>query len=138
MRTQVTFDTADPHAQARFWAAVLDLEVEDHADFVDQLVAEGRIPPEDRVQVNGRSAFRTAAACHDPRGVEPRMYFQLVPEGKTAKNRVHLDIRVEPDQKPAEVARLTELGASLIETHDEQGPMTYVMRDPEGNEFCLQ
>jgi hypothetical protein len=137
MRTQVTFDTADPHAQAAFWAAVLGIEVEDHADFVDQLVAAGRMPAEERVVVNGRSAFRDVAACTDPTGTEPRLYFQKVPEGKTAKNRVHLDIHIEPDSKAAEVDRLTGLGAELIETHDDRGPLTYVMRDPEGNEFCV-
>ena len=60
-----------------------------------------------------------------------------MPEGKVAKNRVHLDIHVEPDLKAEEAARLTRLGAELIETHDDRGPLTYVMRDPEGNEFCL-
>jgi Glyoxalase-like domain len=137
MRTQVTFDAADPHALAAFWAGVLSLEVEDHAGFVDQLVADGRVPPEDRITVDGRSAFRDVTACRDPRGVEPRLFFQRVPEGKIAKNRMHLDIHVDPDRKPDEVARLTALGAELIATHDDRGPLTYVMRDPEGNEFCL-
>jgi catechol 2,3-dioxygenase-like lactoylglutathione lyase family enzyme len=137
MRTQVTFDAADPHAQAAFWAALLGLRVEDHSDFVDQLVADGRMPAEDRVTVAGRSAFRDVAACRDPDGVEPRLYFQLVPEGKMAKNRVHLDVHVEPERKQAEVDRLTGLGAELIATHDDRGPLTYVLRDPEGNEFCL-
>lgn len=137
MRTQVTFDVADPHAQAAFWASVLGIEVEDHSAFVDQLVADGRLPESDRIVIDGRSAFREVAACRDPNGVEPRLYFQLVPEGKSVKNRVHLDIHVEPDHKEAEVARLTSLGATLVETHDDRGPLTYVMRDPEGNEFCL-
>jgi Glyoxalase-like domain len=137
MRTQITFDSADPHALAAFWAEVLGSEVEDHADFVDQLVADGRMPDENRIIINGRSAFRDAAACRDRSGTEPRMYFQRVPEGKVAKNRVHLDIHVEPEHKADEVARLTRLGATLIGTHDDQGPMTYVLRDPEGNEFCL-
>lgn len=137
MRTQITFDCADPHAQAAFWAQVLGLEVNDASGLVDRLVADGRISAADRMMVNGRSAFRDATACNDPGGVEPRMYFQRVPEPKVAKNRVHLDIHVEPDRKPAEVERLTRLGAQLIETHSEQGPVTYVMRDPEGNEFCL-
>jgi hypothetical protein len=44
MRTQVTFDCADPHAQAAFWAAVFGSQVEDHSDLVDQLVAAGRLP----------------------------------------------------------------------------------------------
>ena len=91
----------------------------------------------DRIAVDGRSAFREAAACRDPAGVEPRPYFQLVPEGKVAKNRMHLGIHIEPGRKEAEVARVTELGAELVETHDDRGPLTYVMRDPEGNEFCL-
>jgi Glyoxalase-like domain len=137
MRTQVTFDAADPHGLAAFWADVLGTEVEDHSDFVDQLVADGRMPPADRITINGRSVFRDVAACRDPQGVEPRFFFQKVPEGKIAKNRVHLDIHVEPDRKAEEVARLTSLGAELIETHDDRGGLTYVMRDPEGNEFCV-
>jgi hypothetical protein len=137
MRTQVTFDCADPHAQAAFWAQVFSCAVEDHSALVDQLVDEGRMPAEDRIVEGGRSAFRDVAACSDPAGVEPRLYFQRVPEAKVAKNRVHLDIHVDPDHKEAEVERLTGLGAKVVETHSYQGPATYVMRDPEGNEFCL-
>ena len=65
MRTQVTFDAADPHALAAFWASVLSTEVEDHSGFVDQLVADGRMPAEDRITINGRSAHLCAAR---PRG----------------------------------------------------------------------
>lgn len=137
MRTQVTFDCADPHALAAFWAEVFGSVVEDHSALVDQLIADGRMSAEDRIVVNGRSAFREVAACHDPAGVEPRLFFQRVPEGKTAKNRVHLDIHVDADRKKAEVDRLAGLGAQLIATHSDRGPGTYVMRDPEGNEFCL-
>lgn len=137
MRTQVTFDCTDPHAQAYFWAQVLGVEVEDHSDLVDSLVADGRMPAEDRIVIGRRSAFRDVAACRDPSGVEPRLFFQLVPESKAAKNRVHLDIHVEPDRKLAEVARLEKLGARMIDTNSDRGPLTYVMRDPEGNEFCL-
>jgi Glyoxalase-like domain len=137
MRTQVTFDAADPHALAAFWASVLGTQVEDRSAFVDQLVAEGRMPADDRITISGRSAFRAVAACRDPRGVEPRFFFQKVPEAKLAKNRVHLDIDVEPDRKADEVARLRDLGAALVETRDDHGPLVYVMRDPEGNEFCI-
>jgi len=133
----VTFDCADPHAQAAFWAQVFGSTVEDHSALVDQLVAGGRLSPDERIEVDGRSAFRVVAACSDPSGTEPRLFFQQVPEGKVAKNRVHLDVHVDPAHKPAEVQRLIALGAQLIETHDDRGPMTYVMRDPEGNEFCL-
>jgi len=137
MRTQVTFDCADPHAQARFWAEVFGSTVEDHSVLVDRLVTEGRMPAEDRIVVDGRSAFRDVAACSDEKGAEPRLFFQRVPEGKVAKNRMHLDVHVDDDRKDAEVQRLTGLGARLIETHHDRGPLTYVMRDPEGNEFCL-
>ncbi len=137
MRTQVTFDAADPHRQAAFWAEVMGHEVEDHSALVDTLVDDGLLPAADRIGVSGRSAFRDVAACSDPAGVEPRLYFQRVPEGKSAKNRVHLDIHVEPDRKPAEVARLVGLGAEVIGVHSDRGPTTYVLRDPEGNEFCL-
>jgi hypothetical protein len=58
------------------------------------------------ITVAGRSAFRDVAACSDPAGVEPRLFFQPVPEGKTSKNRVHLDVRVEEDRKTAEAERL--------------------------------
>jgi hypothetical protein len=95
------------------------------------------MPAEDRIVIDGRSAFRDVTACRDPTGTEPRLFFQRVPEGKVAKNRVHLDIHVEPSRKGEEAARLTRLGAELIETNDDRGPLTYVMRDPEGNEFCL-
>lgn len=133
----MTFDCADPHAQAAFWAQVTGAVVEDHSTLVDQLVAAGRLTAEERIVVDGHSAFRDVAAISDPAGTEPRYFFQRVPEGKTAKNRVHVDIHVEPEDKPAEVERLTALGARLVETHRDRGPDTYVMRDPEGNEFCL-
>lgn len=99
MRTQVTFDAANPHSLAAFWANALGIEVEDHSDLVDQLVADGRMPAADRITLDGRSAFREVAACRDPQGVEPRFFFQKVPERKIAKNRVHIDLHVEPDRK---------------------------------------
>jgi Glyoxalase-like domain len=109
MRTQVTFDCADPHALAAFWAEVFGTHVEDHSELVDQLVAEGRLPAEDMITMAGRSAFRDMAACFDPTGVEPRLFFQRVPEGKTSKNRVHLDIHVDEKRKSAETDRLVAL-----------------------------
>jgi catechol 2,3-dioxygenase-like lactoylglutathione lyase family enzyme len=137
MRTQVTFDCADPHAQARFWAEVLGLAVEDHSGLVDHLVAAGQVSDEERITVDGRAAFRDVAACSDPSGTEPRLFFQRVPEPKSSKNRVHLDVHVEPEHKADEVDRLVRLGARLIATHSDRGPVTHVLRDPEGNEFCL-
>src|SRR5918995_6028119 len=114
MRTQVTFDCADPHAQAAFWAAVFGSQVEDHSELVDQLVAAGRLPAHDMITIAGRSAFRDVAACSDPTGVEPRLFFQRVPEGKTSKNRVHLDVHVDDNGKTAETKRLVGFGARVV------------------------
>jgi hypothetical protein len=86
-RTQVTFDCIDPHAQVVFWAQVFSSTVEDHSVLMDKLVAYGLMPAEDRVVIDGRSAFRDVAASSDPTGTEPRLFFQRAPEGKPALPR---------------------------------------------------
>jgi hypothetical protein len=134
---QVTFDAADPHALAEFWADVLDYEIEDHAEFVDSLVESGRLGAEGRIERNGRSAFADVAAARDPKGESPRLFFQRVPEPKTAKNRVHIDVRVPEERREAESQRLIGKGATLLWVTSDRGPTTYTMQDPEGNEFCL-
>jgi tartrate dehydratase beta subunit/fumarate hydratase class I family protein len=83
----------------------------------------------------------------DPEGVGPRLFFQKVPEDKVVKNRVHLDVRVGTGlvgeervaALEAECARLTELGASKVQLlrADDFNESCLVMRDVEGNEFCL-
>ena len=88
------------------------------------------------ITVAGRSAFRDVAACSAPAGVEPRLFFQRVPEGKTCKNRVHLDVHVDEDRKTAEAERLVALGAQVVDENTDRGPRT-IVQDPEGNEFCL-
>ena len=65
----------------------------------------------------------------------PMMMFLKVPEAKTAKNRVHLDLAVE--ERSAEVARLIELGATHVHDKDEWGITWTTLADPEGNEFCV-
>jgi catechol 2,3-dioxygenase-like lactoylglutathione lyase family enzyme len=133
---QVSMDCADPHAQCDFWAAALGYRL-DGSDpaFIRRMISEGFATDDDTFTIDGELRWKTAAACSDPGGVRPRLYFQLVPEGKVAKNRVHLDLRVT--DRAAEVDRLTALGARKL--HDgQQGPQTWVvMADPEGNEFCV-
>ena len=82
----------------------------------------------------------------DPDGSGPRLYFQPVPEGKTAKNRVHLDVQVGAGVRdPAtrrqliaeHVARLAEAGATRLREQDDVFGYSIVMQDPEGNEFCV-
>jgi len=83
----------------------------------------------------------------DPDGHGPRLFFQRVPEGKSAKNRVHLDVRAAPGLQgeermaalAAESERLVRLGAGVVKRFEPDGMSAgfIVMQDPEGNEFCL-
>lgn len=136
---QVTFDAADPAALAAFWAEVLGYRIQDPPpgfDSWDAALEAWGVPPERR---NDASAIV---------GSGPRIYFQRVPEGKTVKNRVHLDVRAAPgltgDERMAalelECSRLVAIGAVRLARHEPAPPMGFghiVMADPEGNEFCL-
>ncbi|WP_329404390.1 VOC family protein [Streptomyces melanogenes] len=134
---QVTFDCAEPERLARFWCEVLGYVVppppEGFATWEDFTCAQ---PPEQR-----DSWF----ACIDPSGVGPRLYFQRVPEGKAAKNRVHLDVRVGTGlvgeerraALEAECARLVPLGTVYVQTLYDGGDACIPMLDIEGNEFCI-
>ena len=87
---QVTFDCADPGAQALFWAEALGYVLQPPPpgfDSWDAALDAWGVPPEAR---NDRSALL------DPDGAGPRLFFQKVPEGKTAKDRQHLDVRAAP------------------------------------------
>jgi Glyoxalase-like domain len=138
---QVTFDAANTEQLARFWAAVLgyrEMPPPDGFDSWDSFADSVGIPSDER-----DSLF----AIVDPDGVRPRLLFQKVPEGKAAKNRVHLDVNVAvgitaADERKAAVAKKVEelrtLGASEEQTFDEPTGYWTVMRDPEGNEFCVQ
>jgi hypothetical protein len=135
-QVQIAIDCHDPHALNRFWAEVMDYEAEDHHDQIEELVAGGIASLDDTLLIDGRRAWATAAACCDPSGVGPRLLFQRVPEDKTVKNRVHLDVR-SGDERDALVARCLELGATKL-WDGQQGPHTWVtLSDPEGNEFCV-
>jgi hypothetical protein len=120
----VVVDCRHPASLARFWAAVLDgyrVAPYDDAE-LERLRANGINDPEDDPSVLVES---------DP-GVRPRLWFQLVPEPRRVKNRVHLDLRAS--DRVAEVARLVGLGASVIGEFDGWTTLT----DPEGNEFCVR
>ena len=142
---KIVIDCADPHRLAAFWAEALEYVVEDHSALVKQLRDANAVPEEAVTTVEGRLAWKDAAAVRDPAGpvnergigLGGRVLFQVVPEPKTVKNRVHLDLHVGPDRRDAVVARLTELGGSVL-WHGAEGPSTWVtMADPEGNEFCV-
>lgn len=134
---QITIDCKDPHLVADFWAAALGYEVEDVASGIREILAAGHATDADTATHNGRLVWRDGSAARDPEGRRPRMYFQMVPELKGAKNRVHLDVHVGADKVADEVARLEALGARRL-YEASQGPHQWVtMEDPEGNEFCV-
>jgi catechol 2,3-dioxygenase-like lactoylglutathione lyase family enzyme len=106
----LTFDCADVRRMVDFWSAVLGYELDD----IDE---EG-------------------AYLVDRTGGGWALFFQVVPEGKTVKNRLHLDLR-PPDSMAKEVERVTALGATEFRFVEEGGSFWTVMLDPEGNEFCV-
>jgi hypothetical protein len=143
---KIVVDSTDPHRLAAFWAEALGYVVEDHSKLIQSLVDAGRVSEEDLTTVDGRRDFRIAAAVRDPDapvdeftgiGQGGRVLFQVVPEPKTVKNRVHLDLHVGPDARADMVARLEGLGAKVLYEKAEMGSSWVTMADPEGNEFCV-
>ncbi len=104
----VTFDATDALALARFWAAVFGSDVDEDS--------------------TTEKAYLEAAGWGGP-----NIWFARVPEGKTAKNRMHFDLRA-PGPADEEAARLENLGARVLERHGHY----VIMQDPEGNEFCVE
>ena len=124
----VTFACADPGRLAEFWAAVLDYEVQVlPAEVLAQLREAG-------VDMNSR------AACIDPKGGGPRLFFIKKEKTPTTSIPIHLDVAVEDVE--AAVERFESLGARVKERKTETlGPFTsyaVVMADPEENGFCVQ
>ncbi|MFE9453651.1 VOC family protein [Streptomyces sp. NPDC006739] len=144
---KLVIDAADPHAQADFWAAALHYEPEDNSAFVERLLELGALPGEATVEYHGRAAFRDLIAVRHPddpydkergTGLGRRLLFQRVPETKTVKNRLHLDLHPGEGRREAEVARLEALGALVVRRVREPAGEWVLMADPEGNEFCVQ
>jgi hypothetical protein len=137
---QVTQDSADPHAQADWWAETLGWEVEptDEA-FIRKMIDQGYAAQSDTRVHNGALVWKEGAAIRHPDGLEraPRMLFQLVPQEKKVKNRMHLDLRIGADDVEGTVERLIARGATFLH-RGQQGPHRWVtLADPEGNEFCV-
>jgi hypothetical protein len=134
----ITFDCADPTALATFWADVFGYP---HPEWPEALKAEMLAGGLTEEQLSDKSAIE------DPEGIGPRLFFQRVPEGKSAKNRMHIDLRATPGRRPtddeltAEKDRIVALGAKVVVEYDDNwGPVRehhFVMQDPEGNEFCI-
>ena len=109
----ITFDCADAYTLASFWAEVLDSAVSDEDK-----------PGDEEALVTSKGAA---------------LLFVTVPEGKSVKNRVHLDLQPQDRTRDEEVERLLAVGATLVEDHrrpDGRGWVT--LADIEGNEFCVE
>lgn len=135
---QIVIDSSGPHALADWWAEVLGWQVEPQDEaFIRRMVQSGAAAESDTTTHRGALVWKAGAALNSPDPGRPRVLFQAVPEGKTVKNRLHLDVRVGADRREAEVARLVGMGAREL-WRGSQGPFDWVtMADPEGNEFCV-
>jgi Glyoxalase-like domain len=142
VRFQLVIDCANPDLLARFWAAALGYQLEPPPEGYaswDDYWRDAGLPDEDL----GIGEDRIV----DPAGRGPRIWFQVVPQRKTIKNRIHLDIHASEgrgvplatrrERVDAEVRRLTELGATTVRVLQQDGLDHYAvaMTDPEGNEF---
>ncbi|WP_456696332.1 VOC family protein [Aeromicrobium sp. P5_D10] len=139
---QVTFDCSDPGALATFWADALGYQLQDPPQGFDSWEAALEAMGVPESEWNSRSAILPVE------GSGPRIFFQRVPEGKTVKNRVHLDVRatsgLQGEERmaalEAEADRLEGAGATRAYRVEPNPPMEFgniTMHDPEGNEFCL-
>lgn len=116
----ITLDCANAKQLAEFWSNVLDRPID-----------AGEPEPSNFFASIGRSG----PSSDDSNNTGPVMMFIAVPEGKTAKNRMHLDLSTA--DRAAEVERLVGLGATFIHDKDEWGVRWTTLSDPEGNEFCV-
>lgn len=147
VRFQLVIDCADPARQTAFWARALGYVPEPapagHASWKSYYRSLG-VPEDELAEMTDDDADSIV----DPDGAGPRIWFQPVPESKAVKNRLHLDIKVTDRATPretrrqqvdAEVARLEDLGATVVRAPADPGTDHYgiTMHDPEGNEFCV-
>lgn len=139
---QIVVDSRDPHAQAEWWAETLGWAVEpSNEEFIRRMIAEGYATEADTTTRNGVLVWATAQAIAPEaelaRKDRRRILFQVVPEDKTIKNRVHWDVRLAGDDKDALRAQLEARGATFLWEAAEGPHSWYTMADPEGNEFCI-
>ena len=111
--TELCVDSANPRQLAAFWAEVLGWRINDEDDADDEI------------------------ELVDPDGGKPTLLFVRVPEGKTVKNRLHIDVSARDREQAEEVERLQGLGARLADVGQGDDVTWVVMADPEGNEFCV-
>jgi glyoxalase superfamily protein len=133
----LVLDCADPLRVGAFWRQALGYVEADPPEGHESWAEVAAAAPADGI----------GYLITDPDGTGPSMLFQVVPEPKAAKNRLHIDIRLSQGApRPSEeergrieagVAPLVELGATVLRRHEDPDDWFVVLQDPEGNEFCL-
>ncbi|NLU73270.1 VOC family protein [Streptomyces sp. HNM0575] len=118
--TELAIDCADPGRLARFWCSVLGYEVQDEDEGVVTIGSPAVPEGKDRLGP-----------------VPPTLTFAPVPEGKTVKNRLHLDVNPADREQDEEVRRLLDLGARHADVGQTGQDSWVCLTDPEGNEFCV-
>ena len=117
--TELVIDCHEPERLAAFWCAVLDYAVVDRREGLVEIAGWHPTVETVRARINA-----------------PTLVFVRVPESKTVKNRVHLDVSPIDRSRDEEVERLLALGARHVDIG--QGEQSWVvLADPEGNEFCV-
>ena len=144
---QLTIDANDPARLVRFWAPLLGYEVQPPPDGYDSWIDWYRFMGVPEEELEGPEED-LVDRIHDPTGRGPNIWFQIVPETKTQKNRFHFDV-YPTDRDPtltidqrrdiveAKVAELVAAGATIERRRIDVNSYFVVMHDPEGNEFCL-
>lgn len=136
----ITFYADEPHRLAAFWAAVFHYASPEWDEPLRSELLDSGLTEDDLAK---------RASADPPEGSPgPRLFFHHADEAKTGRNRLHLDVRATPGRRPsreeleAEKERLVALGAEVVRLIDqswgEWPELYYQMRDPEGNEFCLE
>lgn len=120
--TELSIDCADPVGLARFWCSVLDYVVQDEDEDDGVVIIGSPAAPEGKRQLGP---------------VPPALTFARVPEGKTVKNRLHIDVNPTDREQDAEVRRLLGLGARRADVGQAGDEDWVTLADPEGNEFCV-
>jgi hypothetical protein len=143
LNIQIVIDSARPHELADWWAETLQWAVEPQdSAFIRSMIEQGYATEDQTTTHRGNLVWKDGAAIRPPEEIEAkapgrRMLFQAVPEGKTVKNRVHWDVRLDGRDKDEVRRELEARGASFLWTAG-QGPHSWhTMADPEGNEFCI-
>jgi len=140
---QLAIDCSDPSVLVPFWCLALDYEPvpppDGHATWRAWYVSIG-VPDEEFGDSDGLDRIR------DPEGVRPTIWFQVVPERKTVKNRVHLDVLLGRHLPMPERIRVVDERAALLESHGATRVAVHrahanhygiTLQDPEGNELCI-